>query len=310
MTSEVCENDPQNEVTISKRATKQFFQAVLECNLPIVTKFVEVGINVNLDIEDGNTSIHVAAEKCDIPILKVLLTAPNVNLNKKNRRGLTPLMLACIVNCRGAVQVLLQKDADPNILTHNGNRALHIACRNHNMGIVFDLVNNGAEINAPNVFDVTPLSVCVIDYPSMPIAKFLMRKGAFKQGCKRFPLLLEVALNCNTLDNLRIFKILVSSGMDIHQIHPIELRNCLHYVAISAYMPLVRFLLTFDIEDDLQVADASGRTPIDMALSHQNWKVFQLYRYYREYKDGPVRLRRATEAHVRWAPSEDRRESV
>ncbi|XP_072392588.1 putative ankyrin repeat protein YahD isoform X2 [Diabrotica undecimpunctata] len=310
MTSEVFENDPQHEVTITKKATKQFIQAVIQCNLPAVKKFVEVGIDVNLEIEDGNTSIHVAAEKCDVPVLKVLLTAPNVQVNKKNMRGLTPLMLACVVNCRGAVQVLLRHKADPNIATHNGIRALHMACINHSMGIVFDLVCNGAEINVPNVFDVTPLSICVIDYPSMPIAKYLMRKGAFRQGCKLFPLLLEVALNCNTFEKLRIFKILVANGMDVHQTHPLERRNCLHYVAISSYMPLVRYLLTFDVKEDLQLADASGRTPLDMAISHQNYKVFQLYRYYMEYKDGPVRLRRATESHIRWAPSEERRPSV
>ncbi|XP_056630728.1 putative ankyrin repeat protein RF_0381 [Diorhabda sublineata] len=265
---------------IKQHLKKTFIEAVQQSNLIFLKACLNLGVDINVDIEDGDTALHLAAEKCDMPVLKYLLTSPKVDINRKNNTGLTPLMKACIFNCREVVQLLLRYGANPNSYSDDGNRPLHFACARSNMGIVFDLVQHGAIVNVRNVFDSTPLSISVTDHPSLPIAKYILKKGAYKHGNKEFPLLLECALCCNSLKRLHIFKMLVDRGMDIHQVHPIEKRNCLHYVAISSYLPLVNYILTLNVDSDLTVRDASGRTPPEIAVIHGNYTVYHLFRYY------------------------------
>lgn len=258
------------------RQTK-FKESIIQSNIPLLIDCLGLGVDPNTEFDDGNYALHIATEKCDYAILRILLNRQNIEIDKKNWFGVTALMVACEVNCREALQMMLKEGADPNKRTTNGYTALHYACTIRSMGLVFDLIGHGANINdCVSVFDVTPLSIAVIDQPSMPIAKFLLRKGAKLHEQKEFPLFLEATLACNSESKLTMFKLLIANGMDRHQLHPIEGRNCLHYVSISGYIPLAQYLITLNMESDLFVRDITGRTPMDLALDHLNFMVFHL----------------------------------
>ncbi|CAH1187371.1 unnamed protein product [Phyllotreta striolata] len=260
---------------------QKFIQAVIQSNIPQMTECLDLGVDPNLLIEDGDAALHVSSDKCDYKMLDLLLNRPTTDLNLKNDLELTPLAVASKGNCREIAHLLLRAGADPDAQDKDGYTALHYACFAGNMGLVVDLVEAEADVNCANVFDMTPLAVAVLDVPSISIAKYLMLKGASSEaGRKQFPLLLECAFICHTYKQLNMFKLLISNGMDHHQVHPIENRNCLHYAAITGYLPLAEYLIKLNnVERDLFVRDATGRTPMDLTLDHGNYLIFHLYKF-------------------------------
>lgn len=59
------------------------------------------------------------------------------------------------------------------------------------VGIVFDLVSFGSIVNnTDNIFDQTVLSLAIIEYPNIDIAKYLLRKGARLKGSKQLPVVI------------------------------------------------------------------------------------------------------------------------
>ncbi|KAG5870718.1 hypothetical protein JTB14_017051 [Gonioctena quinquepunctata] len=175
-----------------------YLNALVHGNIHNVSTAFKKGVDPNYIGADGLGALHIVAERKLGYMLDVLMENPKINLNLLGTINMTPLMVAVAVSAREIMQALLRKGADPNFSNINGNMALHYACRNSDMTIVFDLVTSGARVGTcRNVFDVTPLTIAVVDRPSLPITRYLLRHGANKHGNKEFPLLLECALACN-----------------------------------------------------------------------------------------------------------------
>lgn len=58
-------------------------------------------------------------------------------------------------------------------------------------------------------------------------------------------------------------------------VHPMTLRNCLHYASLAAYKPVVKELLKRKV--DLFAKDFAGKTPTDIAREHGNYEIICLY---------------------------------
>jgi general secretion pathway protein A len=87
------------------------------------------------------------AEGGDIRGVDVLLTA-GVPPDARDRRGLTPLMLAVIHNHPTIVKALIERGADVNARDNGGATALMLAVINNRPAIVRALFARGADINA------------------------------------------------------------------------------------------------------------------------------------------------------------------
>ncbi|KAJ8945837.1 hypothetical protein NQ314_009022 [Rhamnusium bicolor] len=166
-----------------------FLEAVAQSNVKTVEACLLKGIDPNA-LDEDKTALHIAAVKGDMPIGELLLKHPKTDINQRNSIGITPLMFACIYQRRKFVQTLLTHGAKVNSMSDKGKTALHFSCIQNNMGITYDLMSRGANVNAVDVFDNTPLSTVVIDYPSLSIARFLLRKGANATKTREFPLFL------------------------------------------------------------------------------------------------------------------------
>lgn len=60
--------------------------------------------------------LHHAVYNQDIPMIKLLLTSPKIDVDCKNGDGMTPLHLACLENNIDIVKILLEtKKVDPSI---------------------------------------------------------------------------------------------------------------------------------------------------------------------------------------------------
>lgn len=65
------------------------------------------GANLNLADANGNTPLHVAAQKAEPAVVATISELKGVEVNAKNNEGNTPLVLSATVNNVGASQALI-----------------------------------------------------------------------------------------------------------------------------------------------------------------------------------------------------------
>lgn len=106
----------------------------------------------------GETALHVASATGRVEMVQLLLDAgANVNAMTKSE-GRTPLHLACLNDRVDAAKLLLNcGTCDLDAKDHNGDTSLHLATVAGNVKLVGLLVRYGANTNARNVQNKSPL---------------------------------------------------------------------------------------------------------------------------------------------------------
>ena len=132
----------------------------------IATAILNLNIDINRDREMLNlllpkkydkydfTALMAAVLKCDLDILKFLLTKPNEieNINTKaTYNDLSAIaFLAEYSNCYEIMQLLIDNGADINIQDNNGYTPLMLACLKNNVETVRILLYKGAKTDIKN----------------------------------------------------------------------------------------------------------------------------------------------------------------
>lgn len=107
---------------------------------------------INVVDLDGNSLLHYICSRYgnDIEYINKLIEN-NININKQNKYGLTPLHCLIKNNCisnKDSINILLNNGANPNLKTKNMFNSLHFACiYSGNTDIIKLLLDNGANIN-------------------------------------------------------------------------------------------------------------------------------------------------------------------
>ncbi len=181
-------------------ATKVCFNAIENKDKGTLKKFLDLGVNPNTQKDDGNTFLHEAAKIGDKDIGLEIINH-SADINRKNKAGLTPLMISVSVknteftdellskrnidlnaqdndlftalhyavssNDRETVEKLLTKGVLVNAQTKDGDTALHIAAKKGYSDIAKILIEAGADINLQNGKQATACSVADIDFANM-----------------------------------------------------------------------------------------------------------------------------------------------
>lgn len=154
---------------------------------------IEKGADVNARDEGGISVLEQAASSNHIELVRLLLSK-GVNVNTADGGGVTPLVAAAWSGDRNApmVKLLIAHGAAVNVKTgdtfevvKNGPiqlghlTPLQVACGMANYEAVEALVKAGADINAKDVRDATPLVFAVAtDHADPKIVKLLLDRGA------------------------------------------------------------------------------------------------------------------------------------
>ncbi|KAG7463949.1 hypothetical protein MATL_G00182100 [Megalops atlanticus] len=104
---------------------------------------------------------------------------------KRNHKGETLLHLAAIKGDVGMVKELLDQGADPNLKDHAGWTPLHEACNLGHLGVVEVLLQQGALLNTPGYQNDSPLHDAVQN-GHMAIVKLLLAHGASRDVLNMF----------------------------------------------------------------------------------------------------------------------------
>ncbi len=171
--------------------------AVMLNSLEMVRFLVEQGLDVNSETNDKRTVFFVAVTEpyIDNGIIDYLLEK-GADINRKDIRGVTPLMSTLFVKNNTLGKFLIEKGADVTLQSNSGKTALHFAVDSSNfakLGFVRDidivklLVEKGANVNAQTITGESVLMEAVINHVQdflprnrLEIIQFLLQKGADK----------------------------------------------------------------------------------------------------------------------------------
>ncbi|XP_019859899.1 PREDICTED: ankyrin repeat and KH domain-containing protein mask-like, partial [Amphimedon queenslandica] len=150
-----------NDLNHQQETGETFLMLACECgHKDIVLTLLENGADPNICDNDGDNALHHAlysssSEDNNIDDIIETLLSWNINVNRKNNDGVTPLMIASEKGYT-EVLVLLLEEADPNITDSKGRTALmHASFNGQSEAVALLLMTYNAD---PSVIDNNRLS--------------------------------------------------------------------------------------------------------------------------------------------------------
>ena len=240
----------------------------------IIELLISEGADINAKNKDGLTPLHYAAEHGRKDIGELLI-ARGADINAKNASGETPLHYAAENGHKDVAELLIAKGADINAKNNEGqapvdvalsrNRnevaklliakgadvSLHVVARIGALAKVKSLIEKGADINAKDTSDRTPLHYA-IEYGHKDFVELLIVNGAdvnAKDKDGNAPG--HVALRKN---NSAILDLLIAKGANLASIH------------LSAYQGDLDKVRSFiEKGTDVDAKDDGNATPLHKA---------------------------------------------
>ncbi len=124
----------------------------------------------------SQTDIFSIARKGTAKQMHSFLEKNPSKINAKNEHGFTPLIICSYANNLEVAKVLLDKKADPNILSDMGT-ALMAATYKNNIEIAKILLQNKADVNITDAKGTTALHYATL-FNYYPMVKILMQYNA------------------------------------------------------------------------------------------------------------------------------------
>lgn len=150
-----------------------------EKNVDLLEKAIERDgkINVNFANKKGKTALHISAENGNLRAVRALVQI-KADQNIKDLLGETPIFKAIRNGCIEIVKYLINSGSFVFATNRDGSNLLHLAAENDNLVEICKLLlKNGIKINYLNNFGYSPLHVAVIQ-GSSDTAKLLIENGA------------------------------------------------------------------------------------------------------------------------------------
>jgi ankyrin repeat protein len=115
-----------------------------------VRSLVSQKADVNAPQADGSTALHWIVRADDLETADVLIRA-GASVDAANRRGITPLDLACVNGSAAMIRKLLDAGTNPNATHPDGQTPLMTTARTGNPDAVRVLLDKGAAVNAKDM---------------------------------------------------------------------------------------------------------------------------------------------------------------
>jgi ankyrin repeat protein len=155
-------------------AALDFFRAVRADNVGGVERLIERGVDPNQRDESGQTGLLLALREPSPRVVEALIASPKVDVEARNAKDESPLMMAALKGQQDVVMKLIARDADIN---KPGWAPLHYAATNGHVSIMKVLLDKHAFIDAQSPNGTTPLMMAAM-YGSTEAVKLLIDEGA------------------------------------------------------------------------------------------------------------------------------------
>ncbi|XP_046575310.1 serine/threonine-protein phosphatase 6 regulatory ankyrin repeat subunit C-like [Haliotis rubra] len=197
---------------------------------PLRTCLENKGSSMLLVDEIGLTLLHTAAETGNLDLAVFLLSKGKVDINTRDAKGRTPVMLAAAKGHYPMFDFLVDKNCDLSLKDHQSSGILHFASKGGNVEIIQLLAKHN--VNGESTCRKTPLSYSA------------------KKGHKE------------------IFEILLDRGADISVID-IAKNTLLHLASEGGNLLIVEDILAFP-GLDINAVNSGRRTPLLVAAYNEH----------------------------------------
>jgi ankyrin repeat protein len=146
-----------------------------QIQLSIAGLLIEYGGNPNAQTIEGWTSLHIAAGKGNLTLLKYFV-AKGGDIKVQPMNGITILHIALYARELETINYLIGQGADLNLHDKQGITLLHLAVYTNNIKLVKYLIKEKVDLNA-QAQGITPLD-WAIKNPNEEVVEYLIKKGA------------------------------------------------------------------------------------------------------------------------------------
>lgn len=156
---------------------EDFFIAVQRDDVGALVRLAQLGFDLNTLNPQGQHALHLAMREPSLRVMDFLVQQPTVNVDVRNPKDETPLMLAVLKGFVPQVNAMLARGADVN---KTGWAPLHYAASYAGKGAVEQvqlLLAHHAYIDAESPNGTTPLMMSA-QYGSEDVARLLLEEGA------------------------------------------------------------------------------------------------------------------------------------
>ncbi|XP_048239781.1 serine/threonine-protein phosphatase 6 regulatory ankyrin repeat subunit A-like isoform X1 [Haliotis rufescens] len=283
-----------------KQETRQLVRSLSACS-PTKTEVPSAIETPRSHGDNKDKLIHIATAYGFTAIVELLLDLVGIHIDARGGNDMTAIMYACYLGHKELAQILLQRQADLELLDEEGDNCLHLACRGGSIAIVQLLLDKNMDINKHGEHARTPLM-----YASYNGHGDLVRL-LLKYGAKAEPDLssIEQKDTCLHLACVKgetgVVRILLDQGaMGIEVIGGRERTplmyacrhgrletakelvdrnarpnvldegnmNCLHLAAMKGHIPTAEWLLGLNVGLTVDSVNSVGRTPLMYAMKN------------------------------------------
>uniref|UniRef100_A0A673LH75 Neurogenic locus notch homolog protein 1 n=1 Tax=Sinocyclocheilus rhinocerous TaxID=307959 RepID=A0A673LH75_9TELE len=143
-------------------------------------RLLEASADANIQDNMGRTPLHAAVAADAQGVFQILIRNRATDLDARMHDGTTPLILAARLAVEGMVEELINCHADVNAIDDSGKSALHWAAAVNNLDAVIVLLKNGANKDMQNNKEETPLFLAARE-GSYETAKVLLEHFANRE---------------------------------------------------------------------------------------------------------------------------------
>lgn len=235
---------------------------------------IESGADINLETIDHKKPIHIACKSGNLEIVSILLKTDPSHLNVADENGCTPLIYAIKEKQVAVVEYLLKEiktqqidltqaiqpmmndpkgfAANHNYFSLYGSSALHFAAMIGDEKIIQLLVAAGANLEAKNSAEETPL---------------LIAAGCGKQEA---------------------VKALLNAGANLEAVN-IRGNTALHIAVLNRQMEIARILIKH--KANIAARNLKNKTPTEEAKNKHDKTIMKLLTWERMFKRAPVEIK-------------------
>jgi ankyrin repeat protein len=200
------------EVNFIDRGLSPLGAAIIGGHIATARALLEGGAAVDLELENGNRALAIAARRGSAEIVKLLL-AFHANPKARNHSGETALQLAAWDGHAAIVQPLVSAGADPNDRDSSDATPLLAAASREKTDVVKALIQAGADVNAGGLKNGVTALLIAAGYGHITTVRTLIAAGADVNASAGGVTALRIAA---AIGNALMAKDLVAAGARIN----------------------------------------------------------------------------------------------